>query len=270
MSTPYERNEVLAFTTGIPPCQSTQVNVATRTCSSTSRRRRSLHHIRKLAADNTDGSTNKTTGDTLRASTGIRPSLHPITINCVAEALLLRSRSRLGKKQENGDPITIDTSDSSVEALQVAITAGGIAVNAIDQRNKSADADGDGENAVLDTSEQQTVSGRVVGVVMRLPELESLLVDKVKGVGWVSKYGEEESFGLLRSEVKDSEGDSGQLAEQLQLNPLLRMNRAECLLALFIDTVEKPQLERIGQRVPDSSRVDFIDADRLEVLVAED
>jgi len=105
-------------------------------------------------------------------------------------------------------------------------------------------------------------------VVMRLPELESLLVDKVKGVGWVSKYGEEESFGLLRSEVKDSEGDSEQLADQLQLNPLLRMNRAECLLALFIDTVEKPQLERIGQSVPDSSRVDFIDADRLEVLIA--
>jgi len=150
----------------------------------------------------------------------------------------------------------------------VAITAGSLAVNAIDQRNKSADADGDGGNAVLDTSEQQTVSGRVVGVVMRLPELESLLVDKVKGVGWVSKYGEEESFGLLRSEVKDSEGDSEQLADQLQLNPLLRMNRAECLLALFIDTVEKPQLERIGQSVPDSSRVDFIDADRLEVLIA--
>ena len=93
LSTLHELCEVLAFTT-VPSCQISQVNV-----KSTSRRRiRSLHHRKLAAADNnTDGSTKKTTGDTLRASTGIRPSLHPITINCVAEALLLRSRSRLGK-----------------------------------------------------------------------------------------------------------------------------------------------------------------------------
>lgn len=37
----------------------------------------------------------KKKGDSVRSTTGIRPSLHPVTINCVAEALLLRSKHRL-------------------------------------------------------------------------------------------------------------------------------------------------------------------------------
>ena len=39
----------------------------------------------------------KKKGDSLRDATGIRPSLNPTTINCVAEALLLRSRCILGE-----------------------------------------------------------------------------------------------------------------------------------------------------------------------------
>lgn len=39
----------------------------------------------------------KKKGDSLRDATGIRPSLHPVTINCVAEALLLRSQCVLGE-----------------------------------------------------------------------------------------------------------------------------------------------------------------------------
>ena len=36
-------------------------------------------------------------GDKLRESTGIRPSIHPTVINCISEALLLRSRNILGE-----------------------------------------------------------------------------------------------------------------------------------------------------------------------------
>ena len=39
----------------------------------------------------------KKKGDSLRDETGIRPSLHPTTINCIAEALLLRSQCLLGE-----------------------------------------------------------------------------------------------------------------------------------------------------------------------------
>ena len=34
----------------------------------------------------------KKKGDSIRSATGIRPSLHPTTINCIAEALLMRSK----------------------------------------------------------------------------------------------------------------------------------------------------------------------------------
>ena len=49
-----------------------------------------------LSANSNDGNTKKK-GDSLRDATGIRPSLHPTTINCIAEALLLRSQCILGE-----------------------------------------------------------------------------------------------------------------------------------------------------------------------------
>jgi hypothetical protein len=36
-------------------------------------------------------------GDAVRGATGIRPSLHPTAVNCVAEALRLRCRGLLGR-----------------------------------------------------------------------------------------------------------------------------------------------------------------------------
>ena len=224
-----------------------------------------LLHLSSNNNDNEDSSST-TKGDSIRSKTGIRPSLHPTEINCIAEALMLRSSS----SQE----VDIDIANTTTEPLQVAITAGSIAMNAIDKRN--SDKDDTSEKFTME--ESQTISGRVVGVVMRMRELEELLVQKVKGVGWVKRYGEEESFGVLRSECSSSsnEGEDGtnnnkeeldkKVAETIKLNPLFRMNRAECLLCLFLDTVEKPKLQMLGEDVAGGSEVDFIDADRLEVL----
>jgi hypothetical protein len=211
--------------------------------------------------DDDDESTktnNKKKGDSIRSTTGIRPSLHPTEINCIAEALMLRSTQN--------PSIEIDVSTTS-EPLQVAITAGGIAMNAIDKRNN--DKDDTSEKFTME--ESQVVSGRVVGVVMRMRELEELLVRRVGGVGWVKKYGEEESFGVLKAECSsndesDEEELEKKLRETIKINPLFRMNRAECLLCLFLDTVERPKLELLGEGVTGGSEVDFIDADRLEVL----
>lgn len=129
--------------------------------------------------------------------------------------------------------------------------------------------------------EANAISGRVVGVVMRMRELESVLRGRVINAEWVRKYGEEESFGCLMSEclhVEESEELTSstlvlndelekQLAETIKMNPLFRMNRAECLLALFLDMVERPKLEMLGESVAGGSKIDFIDADRLEVLL---
>ena len=74
-------------------------------------------------------------------------------------------------------------------------------MNAIDKRNN--DKDDTSEKFTME--ESQVISGRVVGVVMRMRELEELLVRRVGGVGWVKKYGEEESFGVLKAECSSED-----------------------------------------------------------------
>lgn len=145
-------------------------------------------------------------------------------------------------------------------------------MNAIDQRKSAAETDETTDEFSMD--ESNVISGRVVGVVMRMRELEQLLRRKVGEAEYVWKYGEEMSFGLLKkeckvSDVKLSDELEKELGESIKMNPLLRMNRAECLLALFIETVEKPKLEMIGEEVAGGSKIDFIDGDRLEVLFKE-
>jgi len=114
----------------------------------------------------------------------------------------------------------------------------------------------------------------VIGVVMRFGLLEGVLLDRVRDVLWVSKYGEEGSFGLVKDEllgeVADNFGDGIQrriVDEALTNDPLLRMCRAECLYALFLVTVEGPTMKKMKQPpVPGGSGVDFLDTDKMEVL----
>ena len=58
-----------------------------------------------------------------------------------------------------------------------------------------------------------------------------------------------------------------ELADRIRDDPLFRMCRAECLLAVFLHTVEGPRLAEIGEEVAGGSQVDFIDQDRREVLL---
>lgn len=149
-------------------------------------------------------------------------------------------------------------------------------MNAIELRRSASETDDTTD--MFSMEESNAISGRVVGVVMRMRELESTLRTRVIEAKWVRKYGEEESFGCLKSEfvhVETNEENAmvlsdeleKQLAETIKINPLFRMNRAECLLALFLDMIEKPKLEMLGESVAGGSKIDFIDADRLEVLL---
>ena len=72
-------------------------------------------------------------GDSLRAATGIRPSLHPTTINAISDALKARAMKKEGLHFRASD---------SVQPLEVAITAGSIAADAIAKRQKSSEEDG--------------------------------------------------------------------------------------------------------------------------------
>lgn len=188
-------------------------------------------------------------GDPLREATGIRPSLHPTTINAIAEALKARSIKKPGMEFRVSD---------TVQPLQIALTGGKIAAKAITKRKESSDQDG----MQLDPKEEETIAGRVLGVIMRLDELEVTLYEKVSNVGWVAKYDEWASFGVLKTEESNDLVD-----KRIKDDPLFCMSRAECLLAIFLKTVEIPQLTKVGGEVPDGSKIDFLDEDRSEVLL---
>lgn len=231
--------------------------------------------------------TKQSPGDTdPRHATGIRSSLHPTTINCIAEALLLRSSSsssssRNNNRDDKNRRIAIDIRDPNNEPLQVAITAGNIAATAILRRSNVTKVDGtNDESSIFTTDESQLISGRVVGVVMRTRELEMELVQRVSLVDWVQKYNEEASFGILVEECQRVGGGSSLsssmnnnemlLAARIRTDPLFRMNRAECLLALFLTNVERPRMKAMNMILPGGgSDVDFIDDDRLMVILPE-
>ena len=228
-------------------------------------------------------------GDPLRASTGVRPSLHPFTINALADALLARhAPEKVPSIGDAGVPLDVAALDGTGHRpVDVAAAAARLSFLALERRKASCKADGDLRSIPTD-AEGQTVAGRVVGVVMRMRELEAELARRVGGTGWVAKYGEHGSFGTLKSEcrrVAQVEVDAGagagvggqsagidpaierELADRIRDDPLFRMCRAECLLAVFLHTVEGPRLAEIGEEVAGGSQVDFIDQDRREVLL---
>jgi hypothetical protein len=187
-------------------------------------------------------------GDKLREENGIRPSLHPTTINVLAEALKVRATE--------GEQSKLRVSDT-VQPIDVVMATSTIVANFLQKHRDASEQDG----MTFEVKEEQTIAGRVVGVVIRVEELGSTLYDRVSPVSWVEKYSEWASFGILE--------DQSQVDARIKDDPLFTMSRAECLLAIFLNTVEAPKLQEIGETVPGGSQVDFIDADRLEVLLGD-
>jgi hypothetical protein len=187
-------------------------------------------------------------GDKLREASGIRPSLHPTTINAIAEVL---------KQRASDDSSNLRISET-VKPLDVAVAAGKIAADFLQKRRDTSTQDG----MEFNIKEEQTIAGRVVGVVVRLDELERTLAERTRDVAWIKKYNEWASFGVLE--------EDGLLQLRIKDDPLFSVARAECLLAIFLQTVEAPKLKEIGETVPGGSQIDFIDEDRLRVLLPED
>ena len=72
-------------------------------------------------------------GDKIREKNGVRPSLHPTTINALAEALKARAMNKEGMAFRVSD---------TVQPLDIAITVGQIASTAISKRQQSSTEDG--------------------------------------------------------------------------------------------------------------------------------
>jgi hypothetical protein len=194
-------------------------------------------------------------GDPVREATGIRASLHPTTINAIADAL----RFRASKKKDNDGKDLFFRVSEMVKPLDVALTAGQIASTAISRRQLSSCTDG----MKLTPEEQQTIAGRILGVIMRLDDLEEALFRRVSEIDWIAQYDEWSTFGVVKNESESR----GAVDERVVTDPLFCLSRAECLLAIFLHEVEIPQLERVKEAVPDDSKIDFLDADRLEALL---
>ena len=154
----------------------------------------------------------------------------------------------------------------TVEPLMVMVTAGQFASDAIQKRQESSEEDG----MLLTQGEEQTLAGRVMGVIMRLDDLEDELADRTSGVSWVGQYDEWGSFGVLEGETSENDDKLEDVHAKILDDPLFCMNRAECLLAIFLQNVEIPQLAKLKETVPDGSKIDFLDEDRREVVLGSE
>lgn len=220
------------------------------------------------AATDTSTAAKKKIGDPLREDNGVRPSIHPTTINAIAEALKARATQSLKAdttSQDEDDMMHFRVTDT-VEPLMVMVTAGQFASDAIQKRQESSEEDG----MLLTQGEEQTLAGRVMGVIMRLDDLEDELADRTTGVSWVGQYDEWSSFGVLEGESSENDDKLDKVHAKILDDPLFCMNRAECLLAIFLHNVEIPQLEKLNETVPDGSKIDFLDEDRREVVLGSD
>lgn len=232
-------------------------------------------------ATNANNNNNKNgKGDPFRQEK--RPSLHPLTINTVAEALKLRARndnSCIPLQRRRPTNTTTGTSTASAETnqqqqqpLQVAIAASALAAEAIRKRQETSVQD----DMLLTLEEQQIIAGRVVGIVMRLPDLEASLWTKCRTVSWIQKCDEWDSFGVLADESQQpTSSNNSTISNDIEAlvdfriasDPLFSLNRAECLLALFLDQIESPELARKNVTVADQSVIDFLDEDKSQVLL---
>jgi hypothetical protein len=234
-----------------------------------------------LVDSNTDtnNDADHTPGDKVREANNIRPSLNPTVINTIANALLQRSTTR-----------SSFIPSSQTQPIAIMVEAASLASKAIQSRAKGS-TQVSGDNGAFTEEEGKLVAGRIVGVLMRLNDLEDELIEKVMGTSWVKKYGEESMFGVCNVELSegykpsdvtnivdaDADGDAkdgiDEVLEKLKDDPLLRMCRAECLYALFLRNVEMPSMAKIGVIPVDSVNagghgggIDFLDQEKMEVL----
>jgi len=214
------------------------------------------------------------------SSSSSSPSLHPVTIQALTQALSQRAQ-HVG----NADlSLVVGDLDGEVGALQVAIRAGKLAGDAIAAVEKEAAknraVDSNTISMALGPDEQQTIAGRVVGVVMRLDELQDLLRTKVATATASMEFSSTDDYhrlGVLPQEVeitKDSDDDDdatmlvqAAIGQKILDDAEFVKARSESLLALFLEHVETPQLAKAGISVPDQGQIDFLEEDRKQVLL---
>lgn len=192
-----------------------------------------------------------------------KQSLHPVTIDAIVEAFILRA--------QNVTTSPLRLLDSNMEWFEVQYSIVKFADRFLEKLTK-----GNKNGDVLRWTEEelQTIAGRIVGVLIRLDDLEWEWNHRVCS----SILGDPDSPDMIPfDEWKPILGLHPKNVEQnciktldmalLEEEDFARV-RAERMLALFLLNIEGPGLKASGSTVPGGSEVEFIrDEDQLALMM---
>jgi hypothetical protein len=182
--------------------------------------------------------------DKVREETTPRKSLHPMTIDILAEVLRLRAQN------DTNSPMRFI--NDSIEGWEILAQATKLAETIVQP------ALGQGE---LDQEQASLIGGRVVAIVMRLEDLEWELLHRCKQESWITDETRWDSFGVL-----PDESCTRSLDERILEDAAFAIKRAERLLALFLLNLEGPGVRAAGDKLLDGSVVDFLEDDHYQIM----
>ncbi|KAL7500508.1 hypothetical protein ACHAWT_008329 [Skeletonema menzelii] len=190
-------------------------------------------------------------------------SLHPVTIDAIEEAFRLRA--------QNMTTSPLRLLDSNMEWFEVQYSIMKFAERFLEKYTKG---NKNNEEPIWTEEELQTIGGRIVGVLVRLDDLEWEWNHRVS----TSTLGQPESSEMIPyNQWKSILGLHPDNVEQrciktvdmalLEENDFARV-RAERMLALFLLNIEGPAMKASGNLSPDGSEVDFIqDYTQLKLMM---
>ena len=181
-----------------------------------------------------------------------KQSLHPVTIDAIAEAFILRA--------QNVTTSPLRLLDSNMEWFEVQYSIVKFADRFLEKHTKG---NKNGDVLTWTEEELQTIGGRIVGVLTRLDDLEwewnhrvcSSILGNPDSPDMIP-YDEWKSILGLYHNVEQNCIKTLDMA-LLEEEDFARV-RAERMLALFLLNIEGPGLKASGRTVPGGSEVDFI------------
>ena len=190
------------------------------------------------------------------AATEQRPSLHPITIDAIAEALRIRA--------SNNKSMPLRTNhDDNIEDWEIMMTAGKIAQSTLEETSSNDDE----ESILFNKEEQNTIGARIVATIIRFEYLEEQLRKKCNTAIAELEQEEEVQYYNLGVLGVDEEVQQDLLDETIRNDPVFSTNRAMSLLAIFLDSIERPARRQSGNTLPGGSVPDFLDPVQRKILL---
>ena len=198
----------------------------------------------------------ETTEGIVEKETPLSSSLHHVVIDAIEEALKLRA--------QNVTTSPLRLLDSNMEWFEVQYSVIKFAERFLEKRIKEKRIDPN-----LTEEEQQTIGGRIVGILMRLDDLEWEWNHRVE----TSIFNESTSPDMIPQDQWKSilglhPGNVEQSCTKTLDKALLEdrdfaRKRAEIMLALFLLNIEGPAMKASENNAPDGSKVDFVRDENL-------